>query len=338
MSNSKERETESFRCSSCGKVYKSQKTNFLSSNSILYSANNGYITICRVCTERFYLQLVEQYGGSIELAIKHCCSMFDWFYAEEIVNATKSAGNSASRISLYPSRMNMAQYKSKGSSYLDTIFRDRKVELEKLEQTDADPISATEPETTISEETKRLFGSGHSNADYIFLQREYDDWTSRHECETKAQEELFKAISLAQLTMQKAQIGGDIKEIESSAKTFQSLLDSLNITPKKKTGSVLGDTETFGTLIKKLENDRPVSDLDPEWDDVDGIKKYIDTWFLGHLCNLVDIHNDVEEQYRAELAKYTVVPPLREELYGTGETSILDKFSKSKSSEGEEDD
>ena len=338
MSNSKERKAENYLCSACGKVYKSQKTNFLSSNSALYAANNGYVAICRVCTEKYYLQLVEHYGGSVELAIKHCCSMFDWFYAEEIVNATKAAGNSASRISLYPSRMNMAQYKNKGSSYLDTISREQKAQFERLEQTDADSSSVIEPETIISEETKRFFGSGHSNADYSFLQREYADWTSRHECETKAQEELFKAISLAQLTMQKAQIGGDIKEIESSAKTFQSLLDSLNITPKKKTGNVLGDTETFGTLIKKLENDRPVSDPDPEWADVDGIKRYVDTWFLGHLCNLVDIHNDNEAQYLAELDKFTVVPPQREELYGTGETSILDKFSKSKSGEGDEDD
>jgi len=169
------------------------------------------------------------------------------------------------------------------------------------------------------------------------LQREYEDWTSRHECETKAQEELFKAISLAQLTMQKAQIGGDIKEIETSAKTFQSLLDSLNITPKKKSGNVLNEQETFGTLIRKLENEKPARDADPEWEDVDNIKKYIDTWFLGHLCNLVDIRSDVEEQYLEELAKHTVVPPLREELYGSGETSILDKFSKSKQT-GDDDE
>jgi len=326
----------SFKCSSCGKVHKSQKGNFLASNSSLFAENNGYIGICRICVERYYLQLIEKYGGSVESAIRHCCGMFDWFYHEEIVAATKTAGKSASRISLYPSRMNMAQFKSKGNSYADTIAFDQKAQIEKLEQADVDnPVGETT--ITASSETVRFFGSGHSSADYAFLQREYEDWTSRHECETKAQEELFKAISLAQLTMQKAQIGGDIKEIETSAKTFQSLLDSLNITPKKKSGGVLNDTETFGTLIKKLENERPVSEPDPEWADVDKIKKYLDTWFLGHLCNLVDIHNDTEELYLEELAKFSVAPPEREELYGSGETSILDKFSKSKQG-GESDE
>jgi len=328
---------ENFKCSSCGKVHKSQKGNFLASNSALFESNNGYTTTCRVCIERHYLKLIEQYGGSVELAIRHCCGMFDWFYSEDIVAATKTAGKSASRISLYPSRMNMAQFKSKGSSYADTIVLDQKALFEKLEQICADG-SVSEEAITAAPETVRFFGSGHSNTDYEFLQREYEDWTSRHECETKAQEELFKAISLAQLTMQKAQIGGDIKEIETSAKTFQSLLDSLNITPKKKSGSVLNDTETFGTLIKKLENEKPVCDPDPTWADVDNIKKYIDTWFLGHLCNLVDIHNDVEEQYREELAKFTVAPPQREELYGSGETSILDKFSKNKPGGDDEQD
>jgi len=318
-----------FKCSSCGKVYKTQKTNFLSSNSILYETNNGYTAICRVCIERHYLQLIDLFSGSVELAIRQCCSMFDWYYSDEIVAATKAAGKSASRISLYPSRMNMAQFKSKGSSFADTIAYDKKSLFEKLEKI-SDEVPTNKAALPPSDNTIRFFGSGHTNEDYEFLQREYADWTSRHECETKAQEELFKAISLAQLTMQKAQIGGDIKEIETSAKTFQSLLDSLNITPKKKSGSVLNEQETFGTLIKKLENEKPVRDPDPEWDDVDRIKKYIDTWFLGHLCNLVDINNDVEAQYLEELSKYTVVPPQREELMGSGETSILDRFSKSK--------
>jgi len=267
---------EYFKCSSCGKVHKSQKGNFLASNSSLFAENNGYIGICRSCVEKHYMQLIEQYGGSVELAIKHCCGMFDWFYHEDIVSATKTAGKSASRISLYPSRMNMAQFKSKGSNYADTIALEQKAQLKKLEQASIENPT-NEDAVTAMPEIVSFFGSGHSSADYEFLQREYDDWTFRHECETKAQEELFKAISLAQLTMQKAQIGGDIKEIETSAKTFQSLLDSLNITPKKKSGSVLNDTETFGTLIKKLENERPVSEPDREWADEEKIKKYLKT-------------------------------------------------------------
>jgi len=105
---------ENYKCSSCGKSHKVQKSNFLSTNSSLQAFNNGYTTICRICIERYYMKLIDQYGGSIELAIKHCCSMFDWFYSDEIVAVTKQAEKSASRISLYPSRMNMAQFKSKG--------------------------------------------------------------------------------------------------------------------------------------------------------------------------------------------------------------------------------
>jgi len=262
--------------------------------------------------------------------------MFDWYYDQDILAATKSAGNTQSRVSLYPSRMNMAQFKQKGSSYFDTIVKNQKQQFEKLEKAE---VVLTDESTYIPQpEVIRFFGFGHKNEDYEFLQREYEDWTSRHECETKAQEELFKAICLAQLTMQKAQIGGDIKEIETTAKTFQSLLDSQNITPKKSSGSVLNEQETFGTLIKKLENERPVSAPDPMWQDVDSIKKYFETWFLGHLCNLVDIHNDYEAMYLSEKEKHTVTTPQAEEIYGSGETSILDKFSKSKTQEGDAND
>ena len=30
--------------------------------------------------------------------------------------------------------------------------------------------------------------------DYLFLYEQYSDWTARHECETKSQEEIFKQI------------------------------------------------------------------------------------------------------------------------------------------------
>ncbi len=66
---------------------------------------------------------------------------------------------------------------------------------------------------------------------------------------------------------------------------------------------------------------------EPEWEDVDGIKRYIDTWFLGHLCNNVHITNDCEEQYRREMEKYTVKPPEYDGDDDALDLSLLEKFS-----------
>ena len=86
----------------------------------------------------------------------------------------------------------------------------------------------------------------------------------------------------------------------------------------------LADTNTFGTLIKKWEDEHPIPEPAPEWKDVDGIRKYINTWFLGHLCKMFRIENDVTAEYDEELAKYTVeVPSFQLEE----EEDVSDEFS-----------
>ena len=91
-------------------------------------------------------------------------------------------------------------------------------------------------------------------------------------------------------------------------KTFQDLLKTADLKPNRSAIET-GGQETFGMLIKKLESERPVSKPLKEWEDVDGIHKYIDTWFLGHLANLAKVKNPNEAEYVAERDKHTVTPP-----------------------------
>ena len=105
--------------------------------------------------------------------------------------------------------------------------------------------------------------------------------------------------------------------------------------PSQTNDNALADQNTFGTLIKKWETERPIGEPDEEWKDVDEIERYISTFFLGHLCNLVHVKNDYEELYREEMAKYTVTPPEYEED-DLGETSLLDKFSDKVTKDGDD--
>ena len=151
------------------------------------------------------------------------------------------------------------------------------------------------------------------------------DWRMRVECKSKAQEELIKNICLSQLNIQKTQQGGG--KVTEAMKPFQDLLASCNLQPRQNTNDDLAEQNTFGTLIKQFEQERPLPTPEPEWEDVDGIKRYIDTWFLGHLCNNVHITNDCEEQYRREMEKYTVKPPEYDGDDDALDLSLLEKFS-----------
>lgn len=316
-------------CTCCGKRYKTQRGNFLTSNSILYGGNNGYLTVCRDCTDTYYNQLIGFYSGNEEHAIEHCCWLFDWYYSPEIAAMATKAANSRSRIQLYPSKMGLAQGVTRGT-YLDTVkknnLHNRIMSSEDVvEETATDEDSQVQ--VVVDKEVIDFFGYGYTNEEYDFLQTQYEDWTARHECQTKAQEEIFKNIAVAQLVCQRAQTRGSVKEITDSVKMLQDLLSSANLKPSQNNDNRLIEQNTFGTFIKRIENEKPIGKPNKEWEDADGIKKYIDTFFFGHLCNALHVENDYEAQYREEMEKYTAKPPVYEQDEEIGETSLLDKYS-----------
>ena len=180
-----------FKCSSCGVVYNAQKGNFLVSSSPLFAGNGGHTTMCRTCIDELYRKMLGFFDGNAQQAIEYCCRMFDWYYNDAIVAATAKEAT-VSRVLIYPSKLNMIQFKAAGKTYLDTLIERKSkpanhiVEAnEMVEGEDIDDVYRPSPETI------RFFGNGYTNEDYEFLQSQYDDWTTRYECNTKAQEELF---------------------------------------------------------------------------------------------------------------------------------------------------
>ena len=65
--------------------------------------------------------------------------------------------------------------------------------------------------------------------------------------------------------------------------------------------------------IKEWEDEEPISEPDERFRDVDGIKRYILVWFLGHFCKMMGVKNKyteaLEQDYEEEVSKYTVEPP-----------------------------
>lgn len=321
---------QTYKCSCCGKEYDKQEGNFYKTRSVLYQGNGGYLTFCKNCVDTYFQQLVGFYSGDERNAVEHCCRIFDWYYNEFAFNKARDAKSARSLISAYSAKSNMSQVLDKGTTYLDTLREnhDAKI-LENPTQNIANSFENGDNYAGIPDEELQelivFFGGGYKNEEYKFLQDQYEDWKTRYECQTKAQEELFKSLSIVQLAIQNAQKQGQYKTVIDLMKTFQDLLGSANLKPAQIT-EVSNDECTFGTLIKTLEDERPVPEVAEEFKDVDNIYKYIDTYFLGHLCNLVHVKNDHEAEYKKEMAKYTVTPPQYEED-AIAETSLLDKYS-----------
>lgn len=189
----------------------------------------------------------------------------------------------------------MPQYR--GLKYESSnLFEEKKVISTKIK-----PTELTEEELKDAED---YFGEGLTEKDYIFLNKEYEDYLSRYEVDSKTLEDLIKEICLTQLDIRNKR--ADKKEVKNEIKMYQELLGSANLKPVQESGSNSVEQETFGTLVKRWENERPVPDPQDEWVEQDRIGKYLRVWFTGHLSRMFGLENKDEKEYYDELSKYTV--------------------------------
>ena len=281
--------------------------------------------ICNNCLENHVEQYTELLGSQNE-AIKRVCIHWDIYFSESLLNSTKKIDANRSRIKCYVKNCNLQQHAGKTyDTYLKEINSERIDTINDLEELKQDK------EIKVSQKTIKFFGLGYTPEQYRFLQDQYDDWTHRHECRTKSQEEVFKNLCIAQLNIQIAQqTGGKVKDAMDS---FQNLLGTANLKPCQTNENALADQNTFGTLIKKWENEKPISEPDPEWKDVDGIARYIHIYFLGHLCKMMGIKNSYSRMYDEEMEKYRVEKP----EYEGDDEALFDAVFNLKSNKDDED-
>ena len=294
-----------YSCFYCGTEY--VDTNYYKSHSNFYN-NIGKVPHCKQCIERFYQHYYEKYANEGCLtpernAVKRLCMAFDIYYSEDAFNsATNSAKKRELNISPMGAYMKMIQLTQyKGKSYDNTISDEEK------ENISFEIPAKISDSRNVDEATMRFFGAGFSDEDYEYLKTEYDDWVARHECKTKAQEEVFKRICFKQLEILKAtRRGEDTKNLDD---TFQKLLDTAKLQPKQNSGDTTADNQTFGTLIDKWENTRPLPEIDEELKDVDKIGLYINIFFKGHLAKMMGLKNGLSSLYTKFMKKYTVEKP-----------------------------
>lgn len=170
------------------------------------------------------------------------------------------------------------------------------------------------------------FGDEYTNVDLLFLEKEYEDWTTRYACESKAQELLFKRICFKELDIEKAQKSNkDTKELD---KTLQELLGSAQLKPSQLGSNSLTESKTFGQLIDKWEESKPIPEPSDEFKDVDHIGALVDVFFKGHLSKMMGLKNAFSSRYDQFMKKYTVTKP----EYQTDEFSeeLFDKVFGSK--------
>ena len=297
---------QKYICFYCNNEY--VDTNYYKSNSIFYS-NIGRIPYCKQCIERFYQHFYERYTNEGCLtperkAVKRLCMIFDIYYRDDVfasaMNKINTSNMNISPMGQYMKTIQLSQYNRNNETYENTIIKEEQEDI-------ANSFGAMSEGRKTDEKTIKFFGAGFTDEDYEFLKEQYDDWTARHECNTKAQEEVFKRICFKQLEILKAtRRNEDTKNLDA---TFQDLLETAKLKPKQNSGDATSDNQTFGTLIDRWENERPLPEIDEELKDVDKIGLYINVFFKGHLAKMMGLKNGISNLYNKFMKKYTVEKP-----------------------------
>lgn len=287
------------KCCKCG-IFKEQKKYFPVSYSSIYLGNNGYLSICNECINSLLLEYQNTFNDDYK-AFRYICMCFNIYYNKELVDTTLKNAKPQQRMSYYINKSSGKQFSSK--TFSDTL-KEEEEEEGKVKSVD-DVINGKGNQDDV-----KKWGFGFSETDYIYLNEKYNNWISRHECKTMAQEEIYKKLSLLDLQILKNTLNDE--KSEGLFKQYNDYLSSANIKPIQQNDAILSDSNTFGTYIKKIEDTRPVGEANEEWKDVDGILKYFSI-ILGHLCKMIGLKNKFSELCDKELEEYTVRPDTYEE-------------------------
>lgn len=290
------------RCPKCGDIMRGE-------TSFYYDKNytSGRYPICKKCL----LAMVEQRykrddqpretKESVQKVLRMMDRVYDDTFYNQCVKGVEDDVNEKSRSSPFAVYITSIQSLPnwRGKTWADSDFG--------VSDGSVDDVAIHLNDETIKKAKKRFGSSGWSSEEYMFLENEYQDWITRYECNTKAQEEVFENLAILKLVKRRAVMNGaKTKDIDDQ---IQGWLDTGKLKPKQNSTDALSEAQTFGTFIQKVEETRPCAEIDPELRDVDRIGLMIDVFFRGHAAKMIGIKNSFSHLYEKVMARYTVKRP-----------------------------
>lgn len=279
-------------CTRCGKVYKSQDSFFVRSGSQLYRNNNGYTTVCLECIDNMNEDYIAA-SEDIPEAAEHVCQKLDLYWNAERFQKTKASSTRSQFMAYIAKMLPSGDYQK---SYDDNI-NERRLASESVDD-------VAEEEDVVPEDTVAFWGDGFSPKQYYELERTYRRWTDGRELTDADEIGLYRQIAMTDWQITQAAASGNSTERLSQA--MNGLLGKTKISAKY---SPSDGGKTVGEKIRDWETERPVPEASPEFRDVDGIVRYVTTWFMGHFCKMFGIKNSYNKLYEEAMEKYKVNRP-----------------------------
>lgn len=288
------------RCVCCGKHYKTQKANFPHTLSPLYAANDGYLPTCKNCVEKYYDSLVEFFSGNEEQAMDRICQIADWYYSDEIWATTRKISADRSRVGAYPSKMQLINWKSKGTTYLDTV-RDRASVV--VESAEALEEMREQGETGVTKTQFDRWGPGFEEGEYKMLDAHYRSLRDKIDTNDVIQDNLAKDLCEIKIQQIRARSKGDSKTYQDFTKLYQDTLKSANLKVRNAEVDAANDDQAcWGVFIRNIEEHTPADIYQDRsiFKDVDNIQGYFERFITRPVKNFFGGCREMDREFQVK--------------------------------------
>lgn len=323
-------------CTRCGTAYTKRRGYFHSSYGESYKGT-GFLHICKNCVEKMYGAYLAECGNPRD-AVHRLCRKLDIYWNDEVFSKAEKISASRTVVTAYLSKLSNATYA--GKSYDDTLLEAGTIwdfsENPVLTQAGKDAV-----EGGIDPALVKFWGSGLSAEMYYELEQKKEYWVERLKKDYGlttidiGTEALIKQACNLEMDINRDRAQG--KNVDKIINAYNTVLGSMCVKPAQKKDEDKNSTDgntPFGVWIKRWEDKRPIPEPDPEFQDVDGVMKYISVWFFGHLCKMLKIKNKYSRMYDEEIAKFRVEHPEYEDE--DDEELLYDVLSADKGGEDDE--
>lgn len=265
-------------CTCCGAEKREKE--FYMSKAYIYKSI-GRIPICKLCLGNVYDKYFSRYQNEKE-ALYYMCRSISICFSMSCYNATMQEitnGKKSNVWQIYMTKLNSIGSKNGAGDDFDTSDNIESKEI--IYEDDGSEAS--------------IRWGNLPKADLDFLEFNYNQWVTRHQCETRAEEILYEEITQLQLDIKKTrETGGDtVKKVEA----LQKLMASANIRPLDQNAmNVNENLMLWGTVVSTVEQNEPCEYFEEEkrkeYRDFKGYRGYFENWINRPLKNLLASHKD----------------------------------------------
>lgn len=314
--------TTTIICPRCGSEYSTRRGHF----HVCYGQNYkgvGYLPICHKCIATMFDKYLMTCGDA-RLAMRQICRKLDLYWSDDVFDFVKKRSATKTLVVAYMKRLTGTNYV--GKSYDDTLEEEGvlwKFDSNNTQRTPDGVVGAdvqavdgaeAEAEDSVPKEIIDFWGPSYSADMYIELEKRRVYWMRKLKFDDGTEldagtEALIRQICSLEIDINKERSEGRTPDKLITA--LNTLLGSAQLKPDQRKDDVSKvDANTpFGVWIKRWENERPIPEVDPSMRDVDGIKKYIATWFHGHLAKMLGLKKAELKLYEEEIARLRVERP-----------------------------